>query len=374
MTEIKIKDAQVYHLSVPLDHPVKTSFGTMDTRHLIILEITDENGNSGIGESWVNYPKWAAWERRAAFEQVLIPYLRGRTCGDIHTFMVEMAQDLRGPSVQSNTTGPLIQALCGIELALWDLMAKVRNMSLSKLLFTNPTPTVSVYASGLNSPLHWNDIDQYLDWGVTVFKLKVGFGQEDLRNLRELTEYFGDHARIAVDANRAWTFDEAVEWLKVLQEFNVLWLEEPLVPEEEYKLDALADISTILLAGGENCWIEPGKDDVGDIAELPFDIIQPDITKNVLLSDTLELLKILRKTGKTLYPHFFGSGPGQVACLHLSAGCGNVLQEMDISPNILRTDIFTTPVMIDNGTVKIPDGPGLGWELDCEKVEKFRVK
>jgi len=189
MTEIKIKDAQVYHLTVPLEYTVQTSFGSMDTRHALILELTSDDGYSGIGESWVNYSRWAAWERQAAYEQVCIPYLKGRTCSDIHTFIVEMTHDLRGPSIQSKTIGPLIQALCGVELALWDLTAKAQNISLSKLLFTDPASSVSVYASGLNSPLQWNVIDEYLEWGVTVFKLKVGFGQEDIRNLKELTKY-----------------------------------------------------------------------------------------------------------------------------------------------------------------------------------------
>lgn len=56
MIGITIKDAKVYHLSVPLEDYVKTSFGTMDERHAVFLELTDENGCTGIGESWFNYP------------------------------------------------------------------------------------------------------------------------------------------------------------------------------------------------------------------------------------------------------------------------------------------------------------------------------
>ncbi|MBN2238248.1 MAG: mandelate racemase/muconate lactonizing enzyme family protein [Dehalococcoidales bacterium] len=373
MTELKIKDAKVYHLSVPLETVVKTSFGSMDSRHAVILELIDEYGNTGIGESWVNYPKWAAWERQAAFEQVIIPCLKGRTFNDIPAFMAEMARDLRGPSVQSRTLGPLIQALCGVELALWDLAAKVQGLPLCQLLFDNPAKNVPVYASGLCSPLQWDLIDLHLDLGVKVFKLKIGFGDEDIRNLKALTDYFGDSARLAVDANRAWTFDEAAEWLKILREFNILWLEEPLKPEEEYRMGNLADLGMVPLAGGENIWIEPGRDNPQECAGLPLDIFQPDITKNFSLSGSLELLKAVHQKGKKLYPHFFASAPGQAACLHLAAGCGDVLQEMDISLNPLRTDLFTTPVTIKDGMVTLPDNPGLGWEPDYEKVNALRV-
>ena len=373
MIGMKIRDAKVYHLRVPLEDFVKTSFGTMGERHAVFLELTDENSCTGIGESWVNYPKWAAWERRAAFEQVYIPYLKGRTCNDIHAFMIEMARNLRGPSLQSMTIGPLIQALCGVELALWDLAAKVHNVPLSKLLFSNPASSVRVYASGLSSPLPWKLIDHYLACGVKVFKLKVGFGSEDIRNLGELNKYLGESARISVDANRAWTLEEAMDWLKILKDFNVLWLEEPLKAEEEYRIDILADKKMVSLAGGENYWVEPGRDDPLACAALPLDIFQPDITKNFPLSDALELLKKVKLQGKRMYPHFFGSAPGQAACLHFSAGCGDVFQEMDISVNALRTDLFTEPIVIKDGAVTLPDKPGLGWELNREMIDKLRI-
>ena len=358
---------------MPLENVVKTSFGTMDSRHLVFLELTDEEGRSGTGESWVNFPRWAAWERRAAFEQVGIPYLKGRTCDDIHAFIAEMARNLRGPAVQSGTTGPLIQMLCGVELALWDLEAKAQELPLSRLLFNDPAPSIRVYASGLNSPLPWKRIDECMDHGITVFKLKVGFGAEDIMNIKELTQYLGDSGRIAVDANRAWTLNEALEWVKKLREFDVLWLEEPLKPEEEHWLGELAEMKMVPLAGGENLWIEPGRDDPRTCAGLPLDIFQPDITKNFPLSATLILLEILKERGRKVYPHFLGSAPGQAACLHLAAGCGNVLQEMDINVNALRTDLFTEPIAIENGSITMPERPGLGWELDREKIEKLRV-
>jgi L-alanine-DL-glutamate epimerase-like enolase superfamily enzyme len=350
------------------------SFGSLDARHAVLVELTDEEGHAGVGESWVNYPRWAAWERRAAFEQVYIPYLKGRTCGDIHAFIAEMARDLRGPCVQSRTIGPLIQALCGIELALWDLAAKQQGLPLRRLLFTSPSESVRVYASGLNAPLPWKLIDRRLAGGVTVFKLKMGFGRnEDMENLRRLTDYLGNSARVAIDVNRAWTFNEALEWLKILRDFSVLWLEEPLKPEDEARTGELAAKKMVPLAGGENVWMEPGRDDPSAFARLPFDILQPDITKNVCISDSLELLKSPEMRSKRLYPHFFGSGPGQAASLNLAAGCGDVLQEMDINENVLRTGVFTRPFEVKDGAISLPDTPGIGWELDHATVERLRV-
>src|SRR5215212_2827152 len=70
---MKIARAQVHHFQVPLANPVKAAFGVMTTRHLVLLEVTDQEGRSGFGESWTNFPAWAAVERVAAFKDYFVP-------------------------------------------------------------------------------------------------------------------------------------------------------------------------------------------------------------------------------------------------------------------------------------------------------------
>jgi D-galactarolactone cycloisomerase len=372
--EITIKDAKVYHLRAPLERPVRTAVGVMDARHLILVELVDEDGHVGIGDSWVNFPKWAPWERRAAFEQAYIPYLKGRPCNDIHSFIVEMARAFHTPCAQAVMIGPLVSALCAVELALWDLMAKAQNLPLSKLISPDAEPSARVYASGLAAPLEWPLIDRCLEDGITLFKLKIGFGPQDINTLTELTRYLGNSAQVAVDVNRAWTFEQALEWLQPLHDLGILWVEEPLRPDDEHRLAELADKRQVRMSGGENVTIEPGRDDPRACAELPLDICQPNITKSCCLSDALAMFEAAQLRGKEFYPQFLGSAPGLAANLHLAAGCGDIIQEMDVTANPLRTDLFTQPFSIVNGTIKLPDGPGLGWEIDRNMLEKFRVE
>ena len=89
-SSLNIKDVHVYHLRVPVESPIKTSFGVMDSRYSVFIILEDSTGCIGIGESWINFPRWAPWERVAAFEQGYIPYLKGREIQDIGSFIVDM--------------------------------------------------------------------------------------------------------------------------------------------------------------------------------------------------------------------------------------------------------------------------------------------
>jgi L-alanine-DL-glutamate epimerase-like enolase superfamily enzyme len=359
---IKIENTAVYHLEAPVEHAVRTSFGTMTSRHLVLLELTDQLGNTGVGESWTNFPAWAPAERVAAFKTAFVPYLKGKEVADIPAFILEMTRAFRGPAVQSGTMGPLLAALCAVDMALIELAAKRRQVSIGKLLFDHPARRVRIYGSGINAPIPWKSIDHYLDCGVSLFKLKLGFNQEDdLGNLAELKKHLGAKAKIAVDINRNWTYQKAAEWLKRLEDFEVQWLEEPLRVEEEQRTRDLAALTRVPIAGGENILVEPGID-MAAVAAAPFHIIQPDMTKYCVAHDFLRLLPVASQVGKRIVPHFLGSAPGQAFSLHLAAGCtGENLAEWDINANPLHTNFFAEPFKIAGGAIEIPDRPGLGW-------------
>ena len=358
-----ITGARVQHRQVPIAHRVATSFGTMDSRHAVFIVLEDEDGRCGVGESWVNFPAWAPWERVAAFERVLIPRVRGQQVDHISQFVTEVWTRFVGAAQQSGTVGPLLQAVCAIELALWDLKAQQASLPLAQLLFESPCDRVRVYASGINSPIPWDLVDEHLDRGVTLFKLKLGFGdEEDRRNLDALRRHLGDRAGIAVDVNRAWTLEQALRWLDILQDYDVHWVEEPLRIEEEGRLAALCDRGVVPIAGGENLLLPPGRDPQS-VVNSGLNILQPDLTKYAPLHVSLRLLEAARASGKRLIPHFLGSAPGQAASLHFAAGCDQALVEWDINRNPLRTEMFAEPFEIKDGAITIPPEPGLGWHL-----------
>lgn len=335
----------------------------MSTRHAVLLLLYDERGHCGLGESWVNFPPWAPWERRAAFREVLIPALTDRQVDDIPLFVTQVYTNMLGMAEQSGTVGPLLQAICAVELALWDLRAQQESVPLARLLFQKPRDRVRVYASGINPPISWPLIDQYLDLGIRLFKIKLGFGDDqDRRTLSSLRKHLGDRADIAVDVNRAWRLEQALAWLDYLSDCRVSWLEEPLRADEAHQLRLLNDKRTIPIAAGENILMPPGCN-VESIAATPVSILQPDLTKYAPLHVAVRLLEASRDEHKRVVPHFLGSAPGQAATLHFAAGCDDALVEWDINPNPLRTDLLEPTFRITDGAIEIPERPGLGWQL-----------
>ena len=369
-----INDAKVYRLEVPVESVVRTAFGSMTKRTALLLSIRDRDGAMGWGESWVNFPAWAAAERQIAFTQAYLPYLKGRKVAAIPAFIREMARAFMGPAQQAAATGPLVQALCAVEIALWDLEAQRAGKSVAQLFFRKPASSVPVYASGINIPLPWAWIDQHLQQGVRLFKLKLGFGRrQDRANLRDLQRHLGSAAGIAVDVNRGWTLDEARSWLGELQDLGVAWLEEPLRVDQESQLGSLRRRG-VKIAAGENIFFDPSTVSQSPAVLDGIDILQPDITKNCGLQRSVNLLGNLRR-GQRLYPHFLGSAVGQAASIQLAAGCGpETWLEWDINANPLRTDLTRQPFEIREGRLSIPDGPGLGWQVDVKRLKKYQVK
>ncbi|MHC4914428.1 MAG: mandelate racemase/muconate lactonizing enzyme family protein [Planctomycetota bacterium] len=360
---MRIAKARALHRSAPVDKPVKTAFGVMNSRHAVILLLEDGDGRVGVGESWVNFPAWAPWERVAAFERCLIPYLTGREVEDVAGFVRSTWSDLVGQARQSGTRPALLCAISAVELALWDLCAQRDEKPLAALLFDEPAKSVRVYASGINAPLPWDLIDDMLGKGVTLFKLKLGFGDdEDRRNLEEMKRRLEGRASLAVDVNRGWDFDSAARWLPELATLDVEWIEEPLREEDEPRLGELAEMSGVPLAGGENVMTPPGSAP-GELVGAPYAVLQPDLTKWAPLHVALDVLRSAAEHGKRVVPHFLGSGPGQAASLHFAAGCPDALCEVDINRNQLRTEMLDAPLVVEDGAIRIPDRPGLGWTL-----------
>ncbi len=360
---MRITAGSVRHESVSISHSIKTAFGTMTERHALLLLLHDDRGHTGVGESWVNFPLWAPWARRAAFEHGLIPWIVGREVEDVTATMVSAYRAFLGPAQQSGTVGPLLSGLCAVELALWDLMAQRQELPLAQVLWANPRQRVRVYASGINSPIPWDLVNEHLDAGVTLYKLKLGFGDKtDRQNLDELANHLHGKALIAIDVNRGWTLEQAQRWLDILANYPIEWLEEPLRVNEESDLHLLRERDMVSLAGGENILLPPDAP-LDVLLDTSFDVLQPDLTKYASLSAVLRAVQSLTSTERYMIPHFLGSAPGGAASLHVAAGLPVGLLEWDINWNPLRTELMDPPFEIVEGCIALPERPGLGWRL-----------
>lgn len=345
----------------PVETPVVTSFGVMRDRPMVLVEAEGEDGITGWGEAWCNFPAVGAEHRARLVESVLAPLVEGAAAARPPAEVFEMLTSKTAVlAIQSGEPGPIAQCIAGVDIALWDLAARRAEQPLWKFL-GGSEPGIKVYASGLNPDRPELLAAARRDEGYTAFKLKVGFGAgRDVANLHALRSTLGANAALMVDANQAWSLPEALDMAPLLADFNLGWLEEPLRADaavDEWR--ALAKASTVPLAAGEN--IASRSAFHAAIDSGVFRVIQPDIAKWGGFSYCLPVARRALERGLRYCPHYLGGGIGLLASAHLLAAVGGGgMLEIDANPNPLRTSLCGPLARIENGTAILGDAPGLG--------------
>ena len=354
----------------PVETPVRTSFGVMHDRPMVLVEVEGADGLAGWGEIWCNFPAVGAEHRARLVESVFAPMLAGRDAADPAAIFAELSAKTAVLAIQAGEPGPVAQCIAGIDMALWDLAARRAGKPLWRFL-GGSDPTIGVYASGLNPDGPQKLAAEKRTEGFTAFKLKVGFGAErDVANLRALRETLGAEPRLMVDANQAWSYEEAAAMLPRLEPFALDWLEEPM--RADTPLDAwrsLAAHGSIKLAGGENLAGDAQFD--AAIASGAFGVMQPDIAKWGGFSGCLAVARRIRAAGLRFCPHYLGGGIGLLASAHLLAAAGgDGILEVDANPNPLRSCACGPVGEVHDGRITLSEKPGLGLVPDLAALAR----
>lgn len=364
-------DAMVFR--APVNEPVQTSFGTMYDRPAVLVRVQNHEGQVGWGEIWCNFPSVGAEHRARILQSCIAPILLERAWDSPRQAFQTLHQRLHVLGIQTGEPGTLAQAIAGADIALWDLAARQASKPLWQLL--GGTPTISVYASGISPSNPERLALAKQQEGYRAFKLKVGFGRErDIGNLRSLRELLGQDTHLMVDANQAWSADEAQQMARLLAPFSLDWLEEPMAADSPINTwRQLAAVSDIALAGGENIRGEANFREIIDSAA--FGVIQPDLGKWGGFSGCVPVGHYAVAGQRLFCPHWLGGGIGLVASMHLKAavgGPGHV--EVDSNPNPLRDQIAGPYLKPDEGRISLSDEPGIGITPDMEQLRQFQVK
>ena len=375
MTEaLALRHVKAHVFRYPLSEPVRTSFGTMRDRPMVIVEVEDKDGARGYGEVWCNFPAVGAEHRARLVASVLEPLLVARSFRDAPEAYAHITAATAVLALQSAEPGPFAQAIAGVDTALWDLMARKAGEPLWRFLAPGAAPSIRVYASGLNPDAPEKLAARKRDEGYRAFKLKIGFGKaRDLANLTALREAVGPEARLMVDANQAWDLDTALDYASQLDAHGLDWLEEPLRCDRPWhEWQKLAARTQTPLAAGENI---SGHDRFEEaLAARTLRVVQPDMAKWGGFSGTLPVAKAILDAGVRFCPHYLGGGIGLLASAHLLAAVGgDGMLEIDANPNPLRTDLCGGLNHIRDGMAELSTAPGLGALPDLDALAKFRV-
>ncbi|MCU1437279.1 MAG: mandelate racemase/muconate lactonizing enzyme family protein [Naasia sp.] len=370
---MRIDRLRITVLSAPVAEPIAMSFSQLGSRDMVLVEVLAD-GLTGLGESWVNYPSWAAKERVATIEEGIVPLLVDLDVSDPRAVHRHLRQRLTRLARQWGAPGPIWQAISAVDIALWDLAAQARGVPMAALLSdTAPRFAVAAYASGIGP----SEVERYCEAAMVAgfggVKARVGFGWErDEKTLRTARAVIGERAELFADANQAWSVAEAIDFAERSAGYRLGWIEEPLAGNALEDLRALADAIDTPLACGENLYGAAefarytGSGAVG--------LIQPDLAKSGGVTLAGEVAAALH-AGVRLAPHCYGGAIVTAASVQFAAAHDVVpYVELDVRPNPLRDDIIGGALAVVDGKITVPTGPGLGVTLDEDAVAHYSVE
>jgi len=366
----RIEIVECWVLRAPVASPVANAFGAMTNRPAVLLRITASDGAFGWGEVFANFPQVGGEHRARLVRSLFAPLLQGEA-DDPAATRERLTLRTRLMAIQCGEPGPFAQIIGAVDQALHDLAARRAGLPLWKHL--GGTPRVRVYASGIGPDGVVETARAKRAEGYRAFKLKVGFGAaRDIANLSALRDALGDEATLMVDANQAWTPEEAPARIAELAPFAPHWIEEPIAADcPAAAWSALADASAIPLAAGENLRGRDAFVAAIDAGYLGF--VQPDVGKWGGVAGGLEVGRYAAARGIAYCPHWLAGGIGLAASLHTLAACGLPASyaEVDANPNPLREEVF--PLEVRDGAATLSEAPGLGVVPDLARLAPYVV-
>ena len=347
---VKLSTARL-PLSVPIsDAKVFTGRQKPMTEVVFLFaEITTEQGHTGLGFS---YSKRAGGPAQYAHAKEVAGGIIGEDPNDIGKIYTKLLW--AGASV--GRSGVATQALAAIDIALYDLKAKRAGLPLAKLLgsYRDSVQTYNTSGGFLNATL--DEVKaratQSLDEGIGGIKIKVGLpdSKEDLRRVAGIREHIGWDVPLMVDANQQWDRATALRMGRQLEEFNLIWIEEPL---DAYDFEGHAHLAQVLdtpIATGE--MLASVAEHKGLISANGCDIIQPDAPRVGGITQFLRLAALADERGLGLAPHF-----AMEIHLHLAAAYP---REPWVGHFDWLDPLFNERLETKNGRMMVPDRPGLG--------------
>lgn len=270
-----------------------------------------------------------------------------------------------------------IETLSVIDIALWDLKAKVAGLPLYKLLGGVRTKLDCYVAGGYYAPGKTildlqHEMELYLSWNAKAVKMKVGGMSplEDARRVKAVREVIGPDIKLLVDANCAWKLSEAAEFAKRVEEEMVYWFEEPLNAMDFGGFQKLSAMTNIPLAAGESLYALEQQACLLETNAISF--IQPDACLTGGVSQVVKIAHAAEAKHIFIAPH----GLQQVH-VHLNCAISNAAITEFYSPTFdkLVYDAYKYPVLInEDGTVSPQDIPGAGLEINKDVLAPYRVK
>lgn len=373
---MKIKKLEAFVLTNQMKEAFYFSQWTYNERRICIVKVTSDDGTTGWGEGY------GPAEIIKTGINHIAPILIGENPLENEILWHKMYQK----TLDFARRGVLVASISAIDVALWDLKGKALKQPVSVLMGGQHRKKVIPYATGLYFSKSDNLTEKlvkeakiYVKKGFKAVKMKVGLSvSQDIRMVKAIREAIGDDVKLMIDSNHAYSLREATLLARAVEKYDIGWFEEPVSPEYYHQYRELRAKTTIPIAGGECEYLRYGFQTL--IENDCVDILQVDICGAGGLSEAKRISTLANTKGIEIVPHVWGTGIAFNAALHFISNLepipgrfypSDIYVEYDRSENKIREMLTFPSIKMQDGYINIPQGSGLGIEVDENAVREF---
>ena len=359
----RLRESPMGLFSKPVGHDADPVFA-------VLVQITTDTGLTGVGAIGLGSNAVAS-----IVEQRLAPLVIGMS-----PFDVELIWELMYRStINIGRKGLLLEAISGVDIALWDIMGKATGRPVYDLLGGRTRERIRGYASAAYA---MEDLDQVVEMarqykadGFTAMKMRFGWGPSDGRSgmrrnadmVRRIRDAIGDDMDLMADAYMGWTTQYALEMLDLLEPYRLAWLEEPLMPDDYDGMSRLRQSTRMAIAAGEHEFSRFGFKEL--ITRGCVDIVQLDVNRCGGLTEARKIVALAQAFNLPVVPHAPDIHNVHLIMSHHNIPLVEVFPDHGRDGDTFIRELFTGNPVVENGYMTLSTAPGLGVEINHEMVD-----
>jgi L-alanine-DL-glutamate epimerase-like enolase superfamily enzyme len=368
MQDLTITRIETEAIRVPLARTYRGSHYKMTHRSTIITRIHTASGL--VGEAYAGDEDASLLEIESIIQEELAPLLIGQDGSAIERLW-EIARPATWDILRDRRLG--LVACASIDVTLWDLMGKALGVPLWKLWggYRSRVPVITIggyYGSNLTIK---EEVEYLLEEEFAGMKFKIGgmSPEDDAKRFKEARKVGGDNFRIAVDANQGYTPAQAIEFSKLVADDNLLWFEEPCIWQNDRK--GMRDVrygGSVAVCAGQSEFSAAGCRDLMEAGSIDFCNFDsswsggPTEWRKVAAMATVYDVKMAHHEEAQVSAHLLASIPH-----------GTYVEYFHPDRDPIWHNLLANRPALKDGHIQLNDNPGLGWELDRDYINKYRI-
>ncbi len=370
---MKITNVEAFYLALP-----KIEQRTDSSQDALLVKVTTDAGMVGWGEV-DGSPLVAKAVIEAPSSHTIARGLRAILIGEDPLQTTKLWNKMYQSTLYFGRNGATIQAMAGVDLALWDIKGKAFNKPVVELLGGALRDKMRVYSSNMFQFTIEATVARArraVDSGHTGVKFGwEPFGRDeamDLRYVEAVRRAIGDDIDFMLDVGLVWDAKTTIRRAKLFEPYKLFWIEEPLHPDDLTGYGKVSRACTQHIAAGEEECTVIGFDRLMD--EGGVDIVQVDLTR-CGFTQAMQIAALAARRGRKVCNHNFTTDINTAASLHFLCAIENALvMEYCVEPSEISSSLAKEPVLIKDGFAHLPTQPGLGVEPRQDIIEKYLVR